>query len=59
MSEWTPEFVLALTRAFMESRIVLTGAELDVFTLFSDSQKSGTRLRPWDSRKSGCSNRAR
>ena len=40
MTPWTPESVLAITRAFMESRIMLTGVELDVFTLLSGSPKS-------------------
>ena len=31
----TPESLLALSRAFQESRVLLTGAELDVFTLLS------------------------
>ena len=39
MNPWTPESVLAITRSFMESRVVLTGAELGVFTLLSDSPK--------------------
>jgi len=32
MTNWNTESVLALARAFMESRILLTAAELDVFT---------------------------
>jgi len=40
MTPWTPESVLGVTRAFMESRIVLTGVELDLFTLLSGSPKS-------------------
>ena len=39
MKQWNPESVLAVTRAFMESRIVLTGAELGVFTLLSGPPK--------------------
>ena len=31
----TPESILGITRQFMESRILLTGAELDLFTLLS------------------------
>jgi SAM-dependent methyltransferase len=31
----TPESLLALSRAFQESRVLLTGAELDLFTLLS------------------------
>jgi predicted O-methyltransferase YrrM len=31
----SPESLLALSRAFQESRVLLTGAELDVFTLLS------------------------
>ena len=40
MSSWTPERVLEISRAFMESRILLTGVEMDVFTLLCDSPKS-------------------
>lgn len=40
MSRWNPESILALTRAFMESRIALTATELDLFTLLSDTPKS-------------------
>ncbi len=32
----TPEALLNLSRAFQESRVLLTGAELDLFTLLSD-----------------------
>ena len=40
MGQWTMDNVLALSRAFMEARIVLTGTELDVFTLLSGAPKS-------------------
>lgn len=51
---FTPETVLAMSRAFMESRILLTGAELDIFTTLSEhplsaletAQKTGYHLRP-------------
>ncbi len=42
MSTLTPQTVLELSRNFMESRILLTGAELDLFTLLS-SQKLTAR----------------
>jgi SAM-dependent methyltransferase len=32
-SKWSQEAIMGLSRAFMESRIFLTGAELDLFTL--------------------------
>ncbi len=35
MSSITPQTILELARNFMESRILLTGAELDLFTLLS------------------------
>ncbi len=35
MNSWTSERALEASRAFMESRIVLTGVELDVFTLLA------------------------
>ena len=35
MAVWNAESVLGLSRAFMESRLLLTGAELDVFTLLA------------------------
>jgi predicted O-methyltransferase YrrM len=35
MSSITPQVILDLARHFMESRILLTGAELDLFTLLS------------------------
>lgn len=40
MKQWNPESVLALTRAFMESRVVLSGAELGIFTLLSGGAKT-------------------
>ncbi len=38
MANWNAESVLALSRAFMESRLLLTGAELNVFTLLAAPQ---------------------
>lgn len=35
MRDWNPESLLGFSRAFMESRLLLSGAELDVFTLLS------------------------
>ncbi len=35
MRNWNPESILGFSRAFMESRLLLSGAELDVFTLLS------------------------
>ena len=35
-----PQTILGLTRSFMESRILLTGAEMDLFTLLSASPLS-------------------
>ena len=40
MRQWTVESVLALPRGFMEARVVLTAAELDVFTVLSKSSMS-------------------
>jgi len=40
MNSCTPSHVLKLSNAFMESRILLTGAELNVFTLLCDSPMS-------------------
>ena len=36
----TPESLAALARGFMESRVFLTAAELDVFTLLADGPLS-------------------
>jgi SAM-dependent methyltransferase len=44
MSEFTPEGILRLARNFMESRIFLTGAELNLFTLLSRNQLSARQL---------------
>lgn len=35
MAAWTADAILTLARDFMQSRILLTGAELDVFTLLA------------------------
>ena len=35
-TKWSQESVVGLSRAFMESRVLLTGAELDVFTMTAD-----------------------
>jgi len=40
MNSWTPESLLAVTRGFMEARVVLTAVELDLFTLLSRSPTS-------------------
>jgi predicted O-methyltransferase YrrM len=40
----TPESLLALSRAFQESRVLLTGAELNVFTLLSKEALSAEAL---------------
>lgn len=39
MTTWNAESILALSRAFMESRLLITGAELNLFTLL-DSPKT-------------------
>lgn len=36
MQAWSSENILGIARNFMESRILLTGAELDLFTLLAD-----------------------
>lgn len=54
MSEYTAESLLGLGRNFMESRILLSGVEFDLFTLLSDApltaeqaaRKVGAELRP-------------
>lgn len=38
MSPWNIESVLSLSRAFIESRLLLTAAELDIFTLLEHSK---------------------
>ncbi len=40
MRTWNAETVLGLSRDFMDARILLTGAELDLFTLLAESPKS-------------------
>ena len=40
MNPWNPESILKLSRAFMESRILLTGAELGVFSLLAEAHKT-------------------
>jgi predicted O-methyltransferase YrrM len=40
----SPESLLALSRAFQESRVLLTGAELDVFTLLSKEALTAEEL---------------
>ncbi len=53
MDKMTSERILSLARDFMESRIFLTGAELDLFTILRSrplsgeelAQKTGTHLR--------------
>jgi predicted O-methyltransferase YrrM len=40
MEQWTPERMLGISRGFMESRIVLTAAELDLFSLLYGAPKS-------------------
>ena len=52
--EYTPESLLAMGRGFMESRILLTGAELDLFTMLAPApllaqdlaERTGFHLRP-------------
>lgn len=40
--KWSQETIMSLSRAFMESRVLLTGAELDLFTLTA-SEPFGAR----------------
>ncbi len=40
MRAWNSETILGLSREFMETRILLTGAELGVFTLLAEPPKS-------------------
>ena len=42
------EDIMAVARAFMRSRIILTAAELDLFTIIQDSLRAQKRL-PKDS----------
>jgi SAM-dependent methyltransferase len=44
MSSMGPENILGAARAFMESRILLTGAELDIFTLLDGAALSADEL---------------
>ncbi|HPC74463.1 MAG TPA: methyltransferase [Syntrophales bacterium] len=44
MNPVSQEYVLRLARHFMESRILLTGAELNLFTLLSDSSLSAGEI---------------
>lgn len=44
MSRATPEMILGLAREFMESRILLTGAELNLFTLLTSDPLSAEEL---------------
>ncbi len=44
MSYDTPEAVLKLARQFMESRILLTAAELDLFTPLAEKQQTAAEL---------------
>lgn len=44
MSSPPPEALIALARGFQESRVLLTGAELDLFTLLSRESLSGPEI---------------
>ncbi|MCC6444004.1 MAG: hypothetical protein IT210_11190 [Armatimonadetes bacterium] len=44
MPDWNPQAVLGLARNFMESRILLTGAELDLFTLVDGKSLSAKEI---------------
>ena len=44
MAEWTREEILKLARNFMEARVLLTAAELDLFTLLSEHPTSADVL---------------
>ncbi len=44
MTKFSPEAILGLARNFMESRILLTGAELDIFTRLSEKAASAGEL---------------
>lgn len=44
MSATSPEALLALARGFQESRVLLTGAELDLFTLLSRESLSAPEI---------------
>lgn len=44
MNGLTPQVILGLARGFMESRILLTGAELDLFTLLAPAALSAREI---------------
>ena len=44
MAEWTQERILTLARNFMESRILLTAAQLDLFSLLAKSPLSAPEI---------------
>ena len=43
-TEWSQETLLGMGRAFMESRVLLTGAELDLFTLVAAKPLSAEQM---------------
>ncbi len=45
MSEWNGESILAMARGFREARILLTGAELDLFTLLAHEELTAAEVR--------------
>jgi len=46
MNHMGPEFIFGLARNFMESRILLTGAELDLFTVLTPVPLSAEEVEP-------------
>ncbi len=42
--KWSQETIMALSRAFMESRVFLTGAELDLFTLAASAPMNAREI---------------
>jgi SAM-dependent methyltransferase len=44
MEEWTQEKILALARGFMESRVVLTAAQLNLFSLLQNGPLGSTEV---------------
>ncbi len=42
--KWSQETIMSLSRAFMESRVLLTGAELDLFTLTAAAPMSAREI---------------
>jgi len=42
--KWSQEAIMGLSRAFMESRVFLTGAELDLFTITAAAPLSAERI---------------